>query len=175
MNWDAIGAIGEIVGAAGVLFTLGFLAIQIRQNTSSIKAQSELELSLKIAEWHGRVTSNPELAALYEQAVSNSEAMSIEDAAKVLWHFAELFYIYEGIFFLYKKGDISKESWGTKMGAAKNLLKIEIIRKWWDARSAPLSEEFVDHINGLRGTEGRWNPVELDKTLTERDTSADET
>ena len=36
MNWDAIGAIGEIIGAAGVISTLIYLAIQIRQNTTAM-------------------------------------------------------------------------------------------------------------------------------------------
>ena len=30
MNWDAIGAIGQILGAMAVLVTLGYLAVQIR-------------------------------------------------------------------------------------------------------------------------------------------------
>ena len=33
MNWEAIGAIGEVLGAAAVVVTLGYLAVQIRQNT----------------------------------------------------------------------------------------------------------------------------------------------
>ena len=37
MNWEAIGAIGEIVGAAVVFLTLIYLALQIRQNTSSVR------------------------------------------------------------------------------------------------------------------------------------------
>ncbi len=37
MNWDAIGAIGELVGAVGVIATLGYLAVQIRQNTNAVK------------------------------------------------------------------------------------------------------------------------------------------
>lgn len=40
MNWDAIGAIGEMIGAVGVILTLGYLAYQIRQNTRQL-AQSE--------------------------------------------------------------------------------------------------------------------------------------
>jgi hypothetical protein len=32
MNWDAIGAVGEIVGALTVLITLIYLATQIRQS-----------------------------------------------------------------------------------------------------------------------------------------------
>ncbi len=34
MNWEAISAIGEIVGAAAVVATLGYLAFQIRQSNS---------------------------------------------------------------------------------------------------------------------------------------------
>ena len=37
MNWEAIGAIGEIVGAAGVIATLVYLAYQIRQNTTQLE------------------------------------------------------------------------------------------------------------------------------------------
>ena len=33
-----IGAIGEILGAAGVIFTLAYLAVQIRQNTSALES-----------------------------------------------------------------------------------------------------------------------------------------
>jgi hypothetical protein len=36
MNWEAIGAVGEIVGAIAVVVTVGYLAFQIRQNTRSV-------------------------------------------------------------------------------------------------------------------------------------------
>ncbi len=36
MNWDAIGAVGEIVGAAGVILSLVYLAAQIRHNTKQV-------------------------------------------------------------------------------------------------------------------------------------------
>jgi len=37
MNWEALAAIGELVGAFGVIASLGYLAIQIRQNTRQIR------------------------------------------------------------------------------------------------------------------------------------------
>jgi hypothetical protein len=40
MNWDAIGAVAEIVGALGVLITLIYLATQIHDNTRSLQAVS---------------------------------------------------------------------------------------------------------------------------------------
>ena len=39
MNWEAIGAIGEIVGALAVLLTLFYLSIQIRQSVKLARSQ----------------------------------------------------------------------------------------------------------------------------------------
>jgi hypothetical protein len=41
MNWEATGALGDLVGGIGVIATLGYLAFQIRQNTRQL-AQNEL-------------------------------------------------------------------------------------------------------------------------------------
>ncbi len=40
MNWDAIGAIGEIVGALAVVVTLAYLALQIRASTKESEANA---------------------------------------------------------------------------------------------------------------------------------------
>jgi hypothetical protein len=41
MNWEAVGAIGEIVGAVGVIVTLGYLAVQVRQNSRQLERSVE--------------------------------------------------------------------------------------------------------------------------------------
>ena len=38
MNWEAIGAVGEVLGALGVIATLSYLAVQIRQNTRTVRS-----------------------------------------------------------------------------------------------------------------------------------------
>lgn len=38
MNRRAVGAIGEMIGASAVVFSLAYLAIQVRQNTAAIAA-----------------------------------------------------------------------------------------------------------------------------------------
>jgi hypothetical protein len=45
MNWDAIGAIGEIVGAAAVVATLFYLARQINDASKQVKMASLAELN----------------------------------------------------------------------------------------------------------------------------------
>jgi hypothetical protein len=45
MNWDAIGAVGELVGAMVVAVTLVFLIRQIKQNTESLKIQARIAIA----------------------------------------------------------------------------------------------------------------------------------
>jgi len=40
MNWDAIGAVGEIVGALAVVVTLAYLALQVRASTRESEANA---------------------------------------------------------------------------------------------------------------------------------------
>jgi len=40
MNWTAIGAVGEILGAVAVIVSLIYLAVQVRHNTESLRVQT---------------------------------------------------------------------------------------------------------------------------------------
>jgi hypothetical protein len=50
MNWEAIGAVGEIVGAVAVVITLAYLAIQVRQNNRMMQRQAHLDRVRHIAD-----------------------------------------------------------------------------------------------------------------------------
>ena len=41
MDWDAISAVAEVLAAAGVIITLVYLAVQIRQNSQLIERNIE--------------------------------------------------------------------------------------------------------------------------------------
>jgi len=76
MNWEAVGAIGEIVGAFGVIVTLGYLAIQIRQNTKASRAATVqnmtdkwVQINLFLSEHSPKVDrlADPELDPIQRQ------------------------------------------------------------------------------------------------------------
>ena len=61
MNWEALGAIGELVGAIAVVGTLFYLGFQIRQSNKqqrleSHRAMSELQIEVN------RIFYRPEIA-----------------------------------------------------------------------------------------------------------------
>ena len=147
MTWDALGAIGEIVGALGVLVTLVFLAIQVKANTNSVSAQSELEMSSRMADWHGRVSQNPQLGPIFDKGITSPLSLCDEDKYLFLWFIAEYYLICEGCYFLYLKKTLSESSWRSKRDSLIGFLENPIIKQWWQKNSTPFSEEFILHIN----------------------------
>ena len=93
MNWDAAGAIGEIVGALAVVITLVYLAIQVRQNTRHVRAQMGHDGWISSADYE---LAQMEQAAAEALAKASFEPESLSDAdVKILDAFykALLFHI----------------------------------------------------------------------------------
>jgi hypothetical protein len=65
MNWDAIGAIAEAIGALAVIITLIYLTFQLRQNTRAIEHST-----------YRGVIDNPEIAELYIAGMRGDELSS---------------------------------------------------------------------------------------------------
>ena len=63
MNWQAIGAVGEIGGAVGVILTLIYLAGQLRQNTNALRSAS-------YEHWNSVSTAYTEMLAKYRVELS---------------------------------------------------------------------------------------------------------
>jgi len=77
MNWEAVAAIGEVVGALGVIASLGYLAVQIRQNIEVGQVASTNQAQEQT--WQARLAmvqdadSIRTLAKFTEQGLDNPE------------------------------------------------------------------------------------------------------
>ena len=69
MNWDAIGAIGEIVGAAAVVATLVYLSRQVQLN-----ATPRLELSWERSKAAGHMGFSKAFAAFVDEELAKHDA-----------------------------------------------------------------------------------------------------
>ena len=73
MNWEAIAAIGEIAGALGVIATLAYLSIQLRQNTKALHASS-------YEHWNTIASSFSDFTALYGKQLGEIQQIeSVEE------------------------------------------------------------------------------------------------
>ncbi|MDA1076933.1 MAG: hypothetical protein O3A63_19620 [Proteobacteria bacterium] len=83
LNWDAVGAIAELVSGIGVIATLMYLALQIRQNTKSVR-ETNLRSQTDRAIGHSRfVVSTPEMMNIFRRGCANLDELTPDERWKV--------------------------------------------------------------------------------------------
>lgn len=78
MDWEAIGAIGEVVGAAAVVFSLIYVGTQIRQNTKISRDEAIREIYAATTH-HLNVLAVPENAQCILKGLDNFDALNREE------------------------------------------------------------------------------------------------
>ena len=164
MNWDAIGAIGEIVGAAAVVATLVYLAVQTRRNAASTQSSTEVEASRQFSAWITRASLDDSIQRIWDE-VQTETPLSDEDVRKWLWYVAELFHMSEGIFIQYQKGFVSRDVWSEFERAMLGLLQLVPTQRWFHGRNSPLSDTFRRHIENLMTEEPVWKMPNVARTV----------
>ena len=85
MNWDALGAIGEIIGAAAVLVTLFYLAAQIKmqnreleKSNENVTAQLSFDINNMLINNFDALMRDKEFVEIYQKGMSNQPLDEIE-------------------------------------------------------------------------------------------------
>lgn len=76
MNWAAIGATGEVIGALVVFLTLVYLAIQIRQNTHATRAASHHAVTDALNQLNLALAENEEVANIWVSGMNDRRSLS---------------------------------------------------------------------------------------------------
>jgi len=111
MNWEAVQAVAELSAALGVLLSLVYVGIQIRQNTASLRAGAVARSSELLSQLRTSLWRDPDVATLWDEALSGAE---VEDRARAirLRHFmVALARDHEAVFYQYLAGQLPEEIW----------------------------------------------------------------
>ena len=79
MDWDAIGAIGEIVGATAVVLSLFYVGLQVRQSATAVRGQTYESLSASAIDVTMQMTADMDLSLAMRSAMLGEEVHSDQD------------------------------------------------------------------------------------------------
>jgi hypothetical protein len=151
MDWSIqdLGALGEFVGSIGVIATLIYLAIQIRQNTDSVR-ESNLRTQTDRSIGHSRFSAGtPGMMARFQQAQTDSTKLTDEQR----WQFGTFLYSmcldFQEQFFLHKRSRLDEAFWQTMNKNMTRYLRGPGGREWWQSGQQMLDDEFVAYVNDL--------------------------
>ena len=111
MNWQVMGALGELVGGVAVIGTLIYLATQIRQNTrinASAIRQNFYDYTTRQM-LHG--TDSREFSALLGKTLMTDEELLPGEEMQMTRMFQAVFVGYQGAFIQYQHKALSQDDW----------------------------------------------------------------
>ena len=135
MNWDAIGAVAEILGTMAVLVTLAYLSIQVRQAGDSARTQSyHLAIEQLV---NGAL--QPEFMSLLSK--SDLEELTPEEELRLSVPLICFIYGHEILHYLWRKGQVDDELWENIFINNLGLLSMKETVRLLSLRPGPLSRD----------------------------------
>lgn len=147
MNWEAASAVAEWLGVVVVVVSFIYLARQIRQNTNTVKAATELDTGRQWSEFHARIAHSHDMADIWDKGLTNSDNLSPSEKRKFIWLVAEYFFLVESLFRQRELSFLSHESWQQHLRAVAGLLLHPLVESWWASGVSPYSAAFKATID----------------------------
>jgi hypothetical protein len=157
MNWEAIGAVAELLGAIGVILSLVYLALQIRQNTSQIQQNVRaLELAALDAsvrhggEMRGVLLQEKDLSELWLRGSSDYEALDTHERMRFGMLAQNVFYAAQAIQLRVESGALKSEWFESQLPRVVRYLRQPGLAQWWGRNQGEFFSTFVSAVEEAR-------------------------
>lgn len=149
MNWEAIGAIGEFVGAIVVVITLLYLAVQIRQTSKSIEVSALRDTTAQWNHWSELLATSPDLAAIVVRGNQSYRQLSDEEALRYGAYVQSFFDNVESSRTLSVLHKLDTDLEVTE-AIVRRRISTNGFYEWWTENMQDYDRDFVDWIEKVR-------------------------
>ena len=149
MNWDALGAVGEIVGALAVVISLLYLAIQVRSGSRVLRIQMQDYAYHGFQEWNYRVAADPELPLVFQKGGADFESLDERKKARFLHIMFSFYKMFENTYLHYLEGSVGEEAWKYNRLFLSLYVWQPGCRNYWENRKAAYDPRFRAMLDAM--------------------------
>jgi hypothetical protein len=130
MNWDALGAIGEVAGAVAVVITLVYVARQLGEHTKSMRIQS---LDATFGEWNSLLRDLQDPDGVGGAYVKSLEGEDLSDREKhqLTFFYRRVFNLFAKLYHLSKQGAVDSFNVTSIETSLPYLQSSHFFSEWW--------------------------------------------
>ena len=148
MNWDAISAVAESLGALGVIASLIYLAVQLKSNALASSVESKIATVKMLTEFNDKFIHYPELYDLWTKGKSGTEKLTDKEYAQFSGLNMNGLWCVSAGYYQKVVGKLSEGDWIEMESILDSWMKSEGIRRWWTRHAGPrLNPDFVAYVN----------------------------
>ncbi len=166
MNWEAIGAIGEIIGALAVITTLIYLAVQVKQtkkgleaNTTAILGASEVSGNENAIQHLATLYSDEQLVEIVMRGVRDLQDLQPQDFVRFNGFCHSGIQLHQVTYLQWKKGLLDDEYWAFCLRyTGEQLLRHPGVQAWWEMNREIYTRDYRLLIDSLIESSGWRDP-----------------
>ncbi|MEO1042469.1 MAG: hypothetical protein AAFX52_09265 [Pseudomonadota bacterium] len=142
--------LSQIGAGIGVIATLVFVGIQIRQNTQALRAANYAKTTDSFNAVNLAVASHEGLGTIMARGMP-SDLSALTPVERVRFDFAALsaFRIFEVLHYQQKLGLSDKELWDAERATLLELVRAPGLRVWWQENRLSFTKEFRTLMNDV--------------------------
>ena len=111
MNWEAISAIGQVVGAIAVVISLIYVASEVRKNTNATRLAAMRSMHDAFNHWIQLLAQYPDLNDVYNRGINDFESLEGNDRGRFFVLMNGEFRNFEEIYHLKARGHLDEDVW----------------------------------------------------------------
>lgn len=152
MNWDALSAVGELIGALAVVVSLLYVGRQIRQSTAAARASSFQSMTETMVEVNTSVLLDAPTYDLMVRALA-SEPLTENERARYLVFFWDVLRILESAHYQVELGVLDASKLLSIAGNMQSHLKCQVGAEAWSVLQSRYGPAFRSFVSEVAATE----------------------
>jgi hypothetical protein len=146
MNWDAVGAFGEIVGAAAVVISLVYLATQIRASNLATKQEATREVQNLLAQILAQLGSSTELSTIWVKGNMDAKDLDTYQIFQYRSMMTQVISLFERMYRLEMEGGLDSWIWTGNLKIFLVVVGSPGFKSWFNDRKFVLNEDWAEFL-----------------------------
>jgi hypothetical protein len=145
-----LGNFGEFVGAIGVVATLAYLAVQIRQNTRATQTSSHHAITDSINQGNVAIARDAELAQIWVSGTMDRDSLTEVERARFDMLLLAYFHVFDSLWYSANVGTGEHDLLLAEEKGFSHLMNLRGVYDWWKDNPYAFSLEFRSYMEGFR-------------------------
>ena len=147
MTLQDLGSIGELLGGVAVVVSLIYLALQIRQNTETVRASTFQQAAASSSALAEQLSLDPELTRIFTSGVNELASLSEEDLPRFTFMGISFYRQLGNLHHQSRKGLINEEDWEGIRESYLRTISRPGMETWWQENSYRFNRHFRSFID----------------------------
>jgi hypothetical protein len=149
MNWEAIGALGQVLGSIAVVATLLYIAREVRQNGRSLSISALRDTTAQWNHWSEMIATSTDLAEIVSKGNKSYDDLSESESLRYGAYVQSFFDNVDSYRSLAVDYGMDKDL-NLLASIVSRRIRIPGFKAWWAANTGDYADNFVSWIETVR-------------------------